>query len=189
MIAAALLFLSLQQNVDEKEAKAMLSQFNKSYNTAREDHGKREGAVNALSQRQHPLLLDRLIEVGRIEKTMKVRAAAAEGLGEYAKSEKAAEALVSWLRKDQLKDEFYVVDQRCLISIGMLDSEVSRKIVDKVNDWFDFREAGVAKAAVMAAGKIRHASSIEPLMEEMKRNQREMLKFITGEKVDGCDGG
>jgi len=26
-------------------------------------------------------------------------------------------------------------------------------------------------------------------MEEMKRNQREMLKFITGEKVDGCDGG
>ena len=189
--AAVLIILCafLQENCDEKEAKSVLAQFNKSYGAAREDEGKREGAVSLIRQKQHAILLDRLIEVGDAERSVKVRASVADALGEYRKSEKAAKTLVGWLRKDQLKEENYQLAQRCLQSLGSLAPEVGRKQIDKINDWFDFRDGGTAKAAVMASGALRDKSSIEPLMAEMQRCQRDMLKFITGEKVDGCDGG
>ncbi len=179
----------LQENCDEKEAKTVLGQFNRSYGMGRDDEGKREGAISLIRQKMHGILLDRLIEVGKAERSVKVRAAVAEALGEYRKSEKAAETLALWLRKDQLKEENYLLAQRCLQALGSLAPEVGRKQIEKVNDWFDFRDGGSAKAAVMAAGALRDKSSIEPLIAEMQRCQRDMLKFIVGEKIDGCDGG
>ncbi len=177
-----------QENVDEKEARQVLADFNRAYGRARNEGG-REAAISNLRQKLHPILFDRLIEVGNAERSTKIRAVVADGLGEYSNSLKAAEALARWLRKDQLKEENYQLNQRCLQSLGNLAPEIGRKQIDKINDWFDFRDGGTAKAAVMAAGALRDKSSIEPLMGEMQRNQRDMLKFITGEKIDGCDGG
>lgn len=192
--AAALLVLLLpsrqdDSNCDEKEAKIILAQFNKAYGAARDDEGKREGALSFLRQKRHPLLLERLIGVGSAERSTKVRAVCAEALGEYVSTEKAGDALISWLNKTQLKDEWYTLNARILQSIGALKPEVSRKHVKVVNDWIDHKDGNVAKAAVMATSTIRDKSSVEPLLGEMLKCQREMLKFITGEKIDGCDGG
>jgi HEAT repeat protein len=178
----------LQQDVDDKEAKQLLVQFNKAYGNAREDEGQREGALAFLRQKHHPILLDRLIEVGKLDRSAKVRAACAEGLGEYRQTKKAAKALVDMLDNKPNADA-YLISQRAFESLGSLDCAITREHAEDINKWYSFREANVAKAAAAAAGTMRHVSSIEPLLDEMQRCQREMLKFITGEKIDGCDGG
>ncbi len=178
-----------QENVDLKEARLVLAGFNTAYRRAGENEGCREAAISNLRQKLHPILLERLIDVGMKEDSVKVRAVVADALGEYTKSEKAAEALAGWLRKDQFKEEFYVLDQRCLQSLGRLSPDVARKQIKAINAWFAFRDGGSAKSAVMAAALIRDKSSIEPLIAELERVQFAMRKWLESQKIGGCDGG
>lgn len=183
----ALLAAISTQDATDSEAADLLREFNRTYAAGREDEGRREGSLALITQRQHPKLLGRLIEVGSGDRSVRVRIAVAQALGSYRESQAAADALVSWLREGA-RDEEISLNQRCLESLGSLDPDITRAHVDRVNVWIRSRDIQTARTAIRTVGAIRHRSSIEPLLAEMKENQRAMLAYIRGHGIANCDG-
>jgi hypothetical protein len=179
--------VAIQQSATDAEAKEALRTFEVAWRGAKED-GAREGAITVLRHATHAKLLEKLVEVGR-GASPKVRAVCAQGLGQYYQTPKAAEVLVGWLNGTDTGADVVTLNIRVFESLSSFDCAIARRHAASVHAFFKHRDTSVAKAAVAAAGAIRHRDSIDPLLEEWEQCRKRLVGRFLQHNIQGCDGG
>jgi HEAT repeat protein len=171
MVTACLLALALQ---DEKAVDDALEAFKAAIKAASE--AERATAVADLARVRHPRTLARLTPYLSTDGPT-VRLAAAKGLSEFADQRKAASAaLVAALPANaKLPD----VQAGILEAVGLLKDPSALAALHKS---FDEKDARPAKAAVVGAALQRSPSTIEPLLELLRKLDR-ALKEEAGAAV------
>jgi len=96
-----------------------------------------------------------------------VRIAAAEGLGNFKDFKKVATPLLLAGLNANAKEP--KVQEAIFKGLGKLDDESS---LGTIHQYFDDKDSTVAKAAILAAGEIRAVSSMDPLVNLMKKYEK-----------------
>jgi len=96
-----------------------------------------------------------------------VRIAAAEGLGNFKDYKKVATPmLLAGLNANAKEPK---VMEAIFKGLGKLDDETA---LTTIHQYFDDKDAVIAKAAILAAGEIRAVSSMDPLVNLMKKYEK-----------------
>ena len=110
-----------------------------------------------------------------------VRKAAAAGLGGFTDYKKlATPMLLNGLNVNYSQQEYKVVEAICQ-ALGKLDDDVA---LPTLHRYFEDKDAVVAAAAILGAAEIRHVSSIDLIIELMKKYD----KIIENAKGGGGGG-
>jgi len=96
-----------------------------------------------------------------------VRIAAAEGLGNFKDFKKVATPLLLAGLNANAKEP--KVQEAIFKGLGKLDDESA---LSTIHQYFDDKDAVVAKAAILSAGEIRAVSSMDPLIALMKKYEK-----------------
>lgn len=164
MVALVILWTAALPAQDDKAVEEALERFKVAYRSASE--AERAAAVADLAKVPHPKTLALLTPLLTADGTT-VRVAAARGLGGFAALRKAAvPALTGALQPNSKEPD---VQAALLEALGRLEDESALPMVHK---YVEDRDVKVAKAALLAAGQIRSASSIPILIEQVKRLER-----------------
>jgi HEAT repeat protein len=161
---AALLAAAALAGQDDKAVEEALERFKIAYRSASE--AERAGAVAELAKVPHPKTLARLAPLLTTDGNT-VRIAAARGLGGFSDLRKATVPLLTGALQPNSKEAD--VQAAILEALGKLEDESA---LPSVHKYVEDRDVKVAKAALLAAGQIRSASSIPILIEQVKRMER-----------------
>jgi HEAT repeat protein len=96
-----------------------------------------------------------------------VRIAAAEGLGNFKDFKKVATPMLLAGLNANAKDP--KVQEAIFKGLGKLDDDAA---LSTIHQYFDDKDATVAKAAILSAAEIRSASSMDPLIALMKKYEK-----------------
>ena len=177
----ALLLLALAQ--DDKAADDALDAFKSAIKSNVE--AERVAAVVELAKVRHAKTLARLAPLLSSDGST-VRMAAAKGLSEFADLRKPASAAL--LAAMPANAKIPAVQVALIEAVGVLREPSSLPAVQR---FFEEKEAAVAKAAIAATGAFRSATSIEQLLELLKKFDK-ILKVegggsVTAGNVNGYD--
>lgn len=172
------LLLLLQQDPDQA-----LRDFEKAW-TARSDDSSRAGAITSVSICRSDKILDSLIAKLKNAKNEILFEALVKGIREY-RNAKAVDALYGLLKDCEKKPAVF---QAVMEGIGMGEKH-SRPRVKELHKYLKSYSDNVQVPVIRALGRIRHKSSVEPLIERLKKAQHDMRDYIAGAKLAGCDGG
>jgi HEAT repeat protein len=164
MMAFVALLAAALPAQEDKAVEEALERFKIAYRSASE--AERAGAVAELAKVPHPKTLARLAPLLTADGNT-VRIAAARGLGGFADLRKAVLPVLTGALQPNSKESD--VQAAILEALGKLEDEAALPTVHK---YLEDRDAKVAKAALLAAGQIRNASSIPILIEQVKRMER-----------------
>jgi HEAT repeat protein len=182
MLSLALALL-LQAAPDEAAVTAALDKFKTDYKS--KEVGQRVSAVSELAKTPHDKVIAKLSALLGVDEP-DVRVAAAKGLAEQTENrKKSALALAGGLSPNLslIPVAVAILDQLGVIKEDVIAPEVEKHFAK--TDPLD-----VQKAAVMASGKIRSITSIEPLIKLLKELELEAQKNNgVGGKVKGVAGG
>lgn len=153
----------------EKEAKKMIGEFQKTLSKATTDDD-RVTAIHVLGGTRHPKILDILKKL-LVGYSPAINTAAAEEVGQYSKSQDAAEALTQAIKssnknKDMIKTYFK--------ALGQVRFYGSAKFIQ---GYFQFPDEEVSRAAIETAAAIRSRESIEPLIMFLLELEQKDLMF------------
>jgi len=183
MLALALLAL-FQGAPEDAAVTAALDKFKADYRS--KEVGQRVAAVAELAKTPHEKIIAKLSLLLGVDEP-DVRIAAAKGLGQQPENrKKAALALAGALGANL---SLVPVDVVILDQLGLLKEDLTAPEVEKhfaKSDPLD-----IQKAAIVASGKIRSVSSIDPLLKLLKELEQEAQKNAgpTGAgKVKGIGG-
>ena len=149
---------------DDKAVEEAFERFKIAYRSASE--AERAGAVAELAKVPHPKTLARLAPLLTADGNT-VRIAAARGLGGFSDLRKATVPVLTGALQPNSKEAD--VQAAILEALGKLEDESA---LPSVHKYVEDRDVKVAKAALLAAGQIRSASSIPILIEQVKRMER-----------------
>lgn len=96
-----------------------------------------------------------------------VRIAAAEGLGNFKDYKKVATPMLLSALNTNAKEP--KVMEAIFKGLGKLDDDAS---LSTIHNYFDDKDEVVAKAAILSAGEIKSASSMDPLVALMKKYEK-----------------
>jgi HEAT repeat protein len=176
-----LLLLTLAQ--DDKAADEALDAFKGAMRSAIE--AERVAAVSELSKVRHAKVLARLTPLLASDGPT-VRMAAAKGLSEFADLRKPATTALLAAMPPNAK--LPAVQASLLEAVGVLREPSALPALHRA---FEEKETAVAKAAIAACGGFRSATSVEPLLELLKKIDK-ILKAepganVTAGNVNGYD--
>lgn len=158
MLALLLSLFAVASEEDEA-----IARFKKEYSTPKVED--RAAAVKSLGATKGEKILKVLADLlGRDEAAVRIEAADALG-GFDGYATKASAYLLASLGGNREE----TVQAALLEAVGRLKEESSAPVVNK---WIDVKDNRVAKAAVEATGLIRSASSIEPLIDLLKKLEK-----------------
>lgn len=183
MLALALLTL-LQAPADDAAATAALDKFKVDYRS--KDVAQRAGAVAELAKTPHDKIIVRLSQLLGVDEP-EVRAAAAKGLGEQTENRKKSSLALAGAITPNLA--FVQVAVCILEQLGTLKEDGIAPEVEKHFAKTD--PLDVQKAAIVASGKIRSVTSIDPLIKLLKELELEAQQNNTARgagKVKGLGG-
>jgi HEAT repeat protein len=145
---------------DDKALEEALDRFKKAY--ANPSAAARAAAVSELGKTQHEKIVSRLAGFLTSD-APPVRRAAALGLGDFKDYKRlAAPMLMSAIAPNQKEVD---VVEAIFQGLGKLDDETT---LPTIHRYFEDKNAKIASAALLAAGEIRHVSSVEPILALMK---------------------
>jgi hypothetical protein len=167
---------------DDKALEEALDRFKKAY--ANPSAAARAAAVSELSKTQHEKIVARLAGFLTSD-APPVRRAAALGLGDFKDYKKmAAPMLMSAIAPNQKEVD---VVEAIFQGLGKLDDETT---LPTIHRYFEDKHAKIASAALLAAGEIRHVSSVDPILALMKDYEKiEERSKGGGGGVGGLPGG
>jgi len=144
----------------------------------------RSSAVTELSKTPHEKTLAKLAGVLGAEE-MPVRIAAAKGLGNFGDYKKKAASALQGALGGTTKDS---VDLAVAIleALGKLGDDGS---LNTIHQRFDDKEPKIAKAALAAAGEVKKSTSIDPIIELMKRYEKILGQDAKSKKNKSADTG
>jgi HEAT repeat protein len=183
MLALALLTL-LQATPDDAAATAALDKFKSDYKSR--DVAQRVSAVTELAKTPHDKVIVRLSQLLGVDEP-EVRVAAAKGLGEQTENRKKSSVALAGAISPNLP--LVQVAVAILEQLGTLKEDVIAPEVEK-----HFAKADpldVQKAAIVASGKIRSLTSIDPLIKLLRELELEAQQSNTARgagKVKGVGG-
>lgn len=155
------LLLALGGPQDDKAAEEALDAFKAAMRSPVE--AERVAAVVELSKVRHPKVLQKLIPLLTNDGAT-VRLAAAKGISDFADHRKPASSSLLGALTPNAK--LPAVQVGLLEAVAVLKEPASLPALHKL---FDEKEALVAKAAVSAAAAFRAGTSIEPLLDVLKK--------------------
>jgi hypothetical protein len=168
MLALALLAL-FQATPDDAAVTAALDKFKADYKSKELDQ--RVAAVTELAKTPHDKIIAKLSLLLGVDEA-DVRIAAAKGLVEQPENKKKAALALAGALGANLN--LIPVDVVILEQLGVLKEDLTAPEVEKY-----FAKTGpldIQKAAIVASGKIRSVSSIDPLIKLLKELEQEVQK-------------
>ena len=178
---SAILLLALTVG-DDKEADEAIERYKAAIKGAAA--AGRASAVTELSKTPHEKTLTRLAGVLNGEE-MPVRIAAAKGIGNYTDYKKKASGILTGALAGCTKDTADLA-AAILEGLGKLGDESA---LGTIHSRFDDKDAKIAKAALAAAGEIKKSSSIDAIIELMKKYEKATGVDAKGKKKNTNDGG
>jgi len=160
----ALLLLALLAP-DDKEIDEALERFKIEYKNS--SPASRSSAVTELSKTQHEKTLNKIAGVLGSDE-MPVRITAAKAIGGYSDYRKKASQVLLGALGATNKDTADLA-AAILEALGKLGDESA---LSAIHQRFDDKEPKIAKAALLAAGEIRKSTSIDPIIELMKKYEK-----------------
>ncbi|MBI2932674.1 MAG: HEAT repeat domain-containing protein, partial [Planctomycetes bacterium] len=143
------------EKAKEEEARKKVAAFQKEIAKAKPDD--KPACIDTLAELQHPKILDELV-TWLTKGTKECQTTAARHVGEYAKNQKAAEALLKAVKAHKDPE----------IIETLLDEAANvgyRGIAKNLAIFFRHAQIQVAKAAVDATGSLKSKDSIPPLVD------------------------
>jgi HEAT repeat protein len=181
MTASLLLLLAVAPPVqDDKAAEEALEAFKTAYKSASE--ADRVAAVNDLAKVHHAKTLSRLAALLTADGPS-VRLAAAKGIAGFSELKKPAVSALSGALGANGRET--TVHAGLYEALGKLEEPTSAPVLHR---GFEEKETVVAKAAVLSAGQVGQAASIEPLIDLLKK-QEKIQKAGSGGGVDFTTAG
>lgn len=174
-----MLALLLQQDPDQA-----LREFESAW-SKKTDDASRIAAITSVSIARSDKILDSLIEKLQGRGSDALLEALVKGIRVYA-NEKAIDTLYKRLKDFEKKPAVF---QAVVEGIGM-GKKLSRPRVEDLYKYFKpayHQETSIQVPVIRALGSIRHKSSVEPLLERLKKAQSDMQQYI-GKPPPGCDG-
>jgi HEAT repeat protein len=171
----ALLLLSLLAP-DDKEVEEALDRFKTDYKNS--SAASRSSAVTELSKTQHDKTLAKIAGVLSSDE-MPVRISAAKALGNFSDYKKKA-SLVLLGALGATSKETADLAIAILEALGKLGEESA---LPTIHERFEDKDAKIAKAALLAAGDIKKSTSIDVIIELMKKYEK-----ITGQDKNDKNG-
>jgi hypothetical protein len=169
----------------KKAAKEAIKNFMKEYGTAQDEAG-RESAVKGLgAEPLHESIAGTLLSIATKDKDLDVRLAAAKELAAYTDNEKVSKMILKGGIKANM-NKYPEVAGELLISVGEIGCKSS---VKDVNKYITVKDPSVARGAMIAAGLLRDRSSIEILLKELKKLDKEINEDELNDKIDGLRNG
>lgn len=141
---------------DDKAAEEALDAFKPAYKSASE--ADRVAAVNDLAKVHHAKILSRLAALLSADGPS-VRLAAAKGIAGFTEMKKPAASALAGAMPANSKEA--TVHAGLYDALGKLEEPSSLPVIHR---GFDEKETSVAKSAILAAGQVGSASSIDPLL-------------------------
>jgi hypothetical protein len=173
---------------DDAAADKALAEFEKTWRTKRDD-ASRTNAITPLTMYRSDKILQSLLEKAELERSNQVKEALLKAIRDYRESEKAIDFLYEQITKNRKMPS---VLQTCFEGLGGGKPQLTRKRVGELHEYLKSkynRDMNVQVPVVKALGGIRHKSSVEPLMERLKKAQTDMREYIKGSNLPNCDGG
>jgi HEAT repeat protein len=168
---------------DDKAADDALDAFKAAFKSAVE--ADRVAAVVELAKTRHPKTLARLAPLLSSDGAT-VRMAAAKGLSEFADLRKPAGAAL--LAAVPANAKLPAVQAALIEAVGVLRDPASLPALHRA---YEEKETAVAKAAIAASGGFRSPTSIEPLLELLKKFDKALKAeggtAVTAGNVNGYD--
>lgn len=164
-LAIALAFLGGPQDPALKTA---LKRFHEDFARAKSDVDLKNAAVLALAAHPHESVVDVLGPLLAREKSAVVRIKIAQELGRFAGVDGAGPALLRALRSGTNNSGANKDAVRIVLLRGLGELKCVEAVRD-VNRMVDDRALWVAKAAIVAAGRLGQRSSVDPLLRALRR--------------------
>ena len=149
---------------DDKEAEEALKKFSKAM--ANPSPASRAAACADLARTpfdKGALALGNLLGT----ETDSVRIAAAEGLGNFKEHKKVATPILLSALNSNAKEP--KVMEAIFKGLGKLDDDAA---LSTIHHYFDEKDSVIASAAILSAGEIRNATSMDPLVALMKKYEK-----------------
>lgn len=187
LLLAAVLLLAQ----DDKAAEQALADFEKAWRKSGRDEAGRTNAITPLTMHRSDKILESLLAKAEAERSNQVKEALIKAIREYRDNEKAVEFLYDQIKPDMNK-KMPSVKQSSFEGLGAAKPALTRPQVKEIHEYLKSkynRDTSVQVPAVKALGGIRHKSSVEPLIERLKKAQQDMREYIKGQNLPNCDGG
>lgn len=186
LLLTALLLVAQQ---DDKAAEQALLDFEKAWRKSARDDAGRTTAITPLTMHRSDKILESLLAKAEAERSNQVKEALIKAIREYRENEKAVEFLYDQLDKNKKMPS---VMQTCFEGLGAAKPALTRPKVKEIHEYLKNkynRDMSIQVPAVKALGGIRHKSSVEPLIERLRKAQQDMREYIKGQNLPNCDGG